>query len=310
MKPAKPANTLAVNEQNSDFPGYRDVENSHENVNYQQHTNMRIWYNDIPANFDVHWHNAIEIIYVKSSWYEAVADSCTYHLEEGDILFIPSGIMHSLFAAPTGFRMIYLINPDPYKTFRDYSVLSPLFTQCIHITPKSEPLIYESIRRKLDKATEIYFSDTDFKELTIYSYFAEILMMIGRDRLKRFDSPSVTFKQNDYVGRFNDIIDYINAHYADELTLEDVAARCGFSKFYFAKLFKEYSNTTFLDYLTFKRLAAAEEMLVSSDKTMTDIAMLSGFNSISSFNRAFKRKKGVSPSKYKSLYRANAIGAD
>lgn len=294
---------MTLIKENSDFPGARDMEKEQEKVNYHQNSNVRIWYNDIPADFDIHWHEAFEILLPVNNWYEADADGTTYHLEPGDILVIPPGTMHSLHAPEEGERFIFLINSAPLKTLKDYGVLMPLLTQCIFITPKSEPQIYEQVRHTLHKAREVYFSDVEFREMTIYSHILQLMTTIGRSRLNKLNHiNTASVKRVNYLDRFNTVLEYINTHYMDDITLEQAADYCGFSKFYFAKLFKEYSNTTFLSYLTFRRLSVAEEMLVNTDRSITDIAFSSGFASISTFNRCFKQLRGCTPTHYKELY--------
>ena len=84
--------------------------------------------------------------------------------------------------------------------------------------------------------------------------------------------------------------------------MEEAANIACFSKFYFTRLFKQYTNQTFYDYLSTKRIKAAEQMLIIPNLPITEISLKAGFSSLSSFNRTFKRLKGCSPSEYRSLY--------
>lgn len=295
---------LELIKRNSDFPGYREIKGSEERINYQRESNIRIWYNDIDRNCDEHWHDAIEMIMVEESWYDVISDGVTYHLETGDIILIPAGVMHSIVSAPTGMRFVFLINSEPYTKLKDYSVIRPLISKCTQITAKGSPKIYEPVKLLLHDACELYFSEDDFWETSIYTIVASILTKVAGEQLRKNRSACAAplDKRSDYEDRFNEVLDYINTHYTEDLTLESTAAFCGFSKYYFATLFKEYFNTTFLNYLTEKRISVAAELLVSTDKPITDIAFLSGFSSISSFNRCFQNLKGCAPTKYKKLY--------
>lgn len=308
MNEQKFADKANLYTENYDFPGQREVHDDHEQVSYHENSNVRIWYNNIPANFDIHWHNAFEIIMPVTEWYDVIADGATYHLEPGDIVVIPPGSMHELRAPEQGERFIFLVNEEPFISLKDYGALMPLMTQCICITPTLEPQIYEQSRHLLHKAREVYFSENDFKEMTIYSFILQLLTTIGRNRLSKL-SHNVTSsgRRVNYIDRFNSVLDYINTHYMDDISLDQVADYCGFSKFYFAKLFKEYSNTTFLNYLTFRRLSVAEDLLVSTNRSITDIAFSAGFSSISTFNRCFKQQRGCTPTKYKELYHGNKL---
>jgi transcriptional regulator GlxA family with amidase domain len=82
-------------------------------------------------------------------------------------------------------------------------------------------------------------------------------------------------------------------------TLEDAARCIGLSKYHFSRLLKEQTGQGFHDHLTRIRLRQAEKYLVESDKQVTDIAWLCGFQSITTFNRLFKAYIGDSPSVYR-----------
>ena len=84
------------------------------------------------------------------------------------------------------------------------------------------------------------------------------------------------------------------------LSLNDVAAHVGVSRSHFAHLFKDYTNMTFVDFLTMERVKLAETFFMNPQLRMIDIAFESGFSSISSFNRAFRKIKGCSPSEFRS----------
>ena len=61
------------------------------------------------------------------------------------------------------------------------------------------------------------------------------------------------------------MLDYIDAHYTEDLTLDAVASYSGFSKYHFTRLFKQYANTTFYDYLSYKRIKVAEQLLTEPE---------------------------------------------
>ncbi len=92
---------------------------------------------------------------------------------------------------------------------------------------------------------------------------------------------------------------YISHNCTQPLTLDDVAKKIGISKSYFSHLFKDYTQMTFVDYLTKERIRLAESMFMTENKKYIDIAFECGFNSVSSFNRSFKKVKGISPREFK-----------
>lgn len=106
-------------------------------------------------------------------------------------------------------------------------------------------------------------------------------------------------KHKEYMKTVMGACNYINQHYQENITLEEVASVSGFSKFHFTRIFKQCMDMTFYEYLNERRITKAEELLYTTVLSVTDIAMQSGFSSISAFNRTFKTMKGCSPSEYR-----------
>lgn len=80
-------------------------------------------------------------------------------------------------------------------------------------------------------------------------------------------------KQQEYIEAVLSACRYINVHYMENLSLEEVAAVSGFSKFHFTRIFKQYMNMTFYEYLNSKRVKRAEELLYDKKMSITDVAM-------------------------------------
>ena len=98
-----------------------------------------------------------------------------------------------------------------------------------------------------------------------------------------------------------EITSYIDEHCTEDLTLESVADRAGFSKYHFSRLFKQFSGQTFYQYVSKKRIEQAELLLAREDMSITDVASASGFESLSAFIRMFKLIKGMTPTQYRKM---------
>ena len=289
--------------QNSDWEG-RTVVDSFEKVNFQKDSSIRIWYNEQNHNYDKHWHNALEIIMPVENHYDVDASGQSYHLLPGEILIIPSGEMHALYAPETGKRFIFQFDVSGISQMKGYTSIQSLMTSWLHITKLSFPQIYGDIYQILIQIRNEYFSSNEFRELAIYSHLINLFVSIGRNHINDMDlfPNTKSHKQQEYLQKFNDVLDYIDSHSTEELTLDDIADFSGFSKYHFTRLFKQYTDSTFYDYLSFRRIKSAEELLAKPELSITEIALQSGFSSISTFNRIFKQKKGCTPSEYRSLY--------
>jgi len=106
--------------------------------------------------------------------------------------------------------------------------------------------------------------------------------------------------QSEYIYRINSVIDFIDEHLEERINLEKLAEIACFSQFHFHRLFCSMLNETPLDYLNRVRLTKAANMLIASyDKSITQIALSVGFTSSAVFSRSFKNYFGLSPKDYR-----------
>lgn len=272
-----------------------------ELIQYHQDSAIRIWYNDLPADYDPHWHTALEIIVPVENWYEATILDESFHLVPGDILLIPPGELHSLKAPETGNRFIFLFDLSILTRLHGFASIQSILTTPLHLTRATHPDIYDDIYQMLVQMRNEYFNKNEFMDLTICALLLNMFVKLGTNHLEniRLFPKTRAYKQKEYVDKFNTVMDYIDANYMKELDLAEIADSIGFSKYHFSRLFKQYTNYTFCSYITHRRIKIAEKLLEEPDLSITEVALQSGFPSISTFNRVFKQLKGCTPSEYR-----------
>lgn len=94
-------------------------------------------------------------------------------------------------------------------------------------------------------------------------------------------------------------MEYINAHYAEQLSLEQVAAQVYLNPDYFSRVFKTETGQTFINYLTDVRLQHSVQLLENTALRVQTIAQQVGYYNASYFSTTFKKKYGVSPYEYR-----------
>lgn len=289
---------------NSDWAG-RTVTDAQEIVQFHNNSTVRIWCNEQTNDYDTHWHSALEIIMPMENYYDVEINQISYHINPGEFLLIPPGEMHKLLAPDSGRRFILLFDISMITKLKGGTSIQALLVQPLYITREAYPKIYDEVYQLLREITDEYFSKNEYAELTIYSLLLSFFVQFINNRIQDEELfPNVRqSRQQEYVKKFNDLLDYINLHYAEDLSLESMAARMGFSKFHFSRLFKQYTNLTFNDYLNYRRLKAAEELLANPAFSITEVSMRSGYSSISTFNRLFRQIKHCTPSEYRSKKR-------
>ena len=93
--------------------------------------------------------------------------------------------------------------------------------------------------------------------------------------------------------------DLMDRAYADPLDLDAIAREAGYSRFHFIRSFRDTFGRTPRDYLSFRRVERARELLRSANLTVTEVCYLVGFSSLGSFSARFKAEVGLSPSAYR-----------
>ena len=109
-------------------------------------------------------------------------------------------------------------------------------------------------------------------------------------------APSVPGKQSDMQ---RELLAYIEDHYTEKITLQDLAARFHLSEKYVSRYFKEHFHLTFSDYVNHLRLSHAKKLLETTELSVTQVALDSGYPNVSYFIRTFKESYEYSPLKYR-----------
>lgn len=95
---------------------------------------------------------------------------------------------------------------------------------------------------------------------------------------------------------------FIDKHYMERLTLRVISESVHLSPYHLTNVFRRYTGYPPMQYVSKRRLGKAQELLIYSDRTITDIALHVGYNNISSFNYAFSKVTGVPPTKFRKVY--------
>lgn len=117
--------------------------------------------------------------------------------------------------------------------------------------------------------------------------------------LRRFIDYTFEFQQVKHANAIFSAKRYIQKHYREKITLENVATHTFFSPGYLSNLFKEETGESFVGYINRVRVETSKSLLLQTDRSLIDIATACGFEDQSYFARVFKKVTGISPSKYR-----------
>lgn len=275
-----------------------------ETVDYHGDFRIRVYLNREYEDYPLHWHTDAEIIMPVEQGYQVTIDEVTYDLEDEDIIIIPPGELHQLKAPPEGCRIILQFDCTLLYSFNGFDSAFHMFRPCVTVTPSSAPDVHRELSRLVLEITSEYFSSRPFREASAYSMLIRFFTGLGRSCMNRTDGSSGrrSQKQHEYIDLFFHVCNYINNHCTENIKIEDMADIAGFSKYHFARRFKEVMNISCYDYLISRRIMHAEGLLLDPELTIMQVAMKSGFSSLATFNRVFKAKKHCTPREYKAFH--------
>lgn len=249
------------------------------------HSNIFITRKFESYNFPPHFQNSIELVYCVRGIQVIKIGSNTYTLTDGDALVIFPNCTHEYIAydksVPT--ESIALICKCEF--FADF--IPELKT---HL-PDTPLLQSERLSQNVANAfTKMPYTESKL-ELFGLSCIAisEIMNKLSiHPRQKNVD-----------IKLAPALISYINSNYTQPLTLDMLGKKFGYHTSYIAHVFSDRLKIPFRTYLGAVRSEMAANMLVSTDKSITEIAYECGFGSINTFNRCFKKHFGTPPSQYR-----------
>ena len=153
--------------------------------------------------------------------------------------------------------------------------------------------------------------DTIANQQDGFAQFLSMLMALNelsRHNYKVLASSSFASASEDNGStRIKLIKDYIDSHYAEDISLVEVAGMVGMSPSAFSRFFKLHTNRTLTSYITDVRLGHAARELIDTAHNISQIGYNCGFNNLSNFNRVFKARRGTTPKLFRQIYKKNKV---
>lgn len=246
-----------------------------------------------------HWHNSVEIIFVLNGMLEVRVGTEKQTIMEGEVYLINPSHVHEVVGLTSNIIATFLI-PLPYLKIHVQGIDQMYFDALAGKPGLEDNDSYKRIRYLLAemvllkyKRGEVYELDMQTRMLTVFSIL-----------IKQFRNCSVQGAINEkYKERMLSIINYIDDHYKEPISLAALAEREYLSIPYLSKFFSENIGLNFQSYLTSIRLKhAVEELLRNKGASIADVGINHGFPNIKSFYTAFKNKYRMTPSEYRQQY--------
>lgn len=235
-----------------------------------------------------HLHKHIEILYMQSGKIRAGVDTELCEVESGDMLVVLPDKVHSYKDLEPDIKYFSLfIDPCAVPEFRQ---------RFLELNVASALIKRASDNDRLDSLFKALLAYQDFPEEHremlakgyLLAFCGEFVGMMGTQRCHTEENSTM-----------KSIVSYCSQNFTKELSLSVLEKELGLSKYYISHLFGDVLNIGFTDYVNSLRISEACRLLRSTDHNITDIASMSGFGTPRTFNRAFIKHAGISPSAYR-----------
>lgn len=258
-----------------------------------------------------HYHLFLELLYCTDGCLEVLFEETTYALFPGDFILINAMTMHAIrsTSCTANGHIALLFDPNllssTSSTPFEMQYITPFTTPSLDATP----FIFRGTHAPSPIRTllEQIISEESLKhygfELAIRNHIGSIFLWILRHPSFKHPDFSTTVQLTPQaMSRLQLVFDYIDTHYASDLSIETMASLCHVTYSYFSRFFKKHTQHNFKEYLNRVRIKKSENLLVSSSLSITEIGTAVGFTTTSYFIEQFKIYKHITPKKYRSLW--------
>ena len=261
----------------------------------------------IPMDFPsvaLHWHKSMEIVYIKKGMGSVQLGLKKYPAEENDIFVIPPGILHAIRKSGNHvmeyeniiFDVDFLGSGAADVCAQEYlmPLLAGKLLSPVLYTMNSEG--YEQISQCLKEAETLCGAKGLGYELGVKAVVLKLLYW-----LIQFQPEPAHKEDSSDTEKLKMVLQEMEDHYGEDLSVTQMAEKCGWSNSHFMRWFKQMTGSSFITYLNERRLAVAAEELRRTDDKILVIAEKAGFDNLSHFNRQFKKRYGKTPREYRAI---------
>lgn len=252
---------------------------------------------------ELHTHDFIEIVYVFGGRAAHTVNGVRYELRRGDFLFMNVGCTHEFFSAD-GFSYVNiffspeLVADELINTENVFSLLS-LSTPDVDTGYGFGKLSFRGQERdEIEAVIRLMQNEKRAKERGWESVFQGCFNTLIVKLLRQFEKG---IAQEELEGVWQELSEYIECNLNAKLTPSSLAKKCFYNPSYFSRTFKEKFGKSPSAYITDARLERAREMLNATDLSVGEIMHEVGFCDAKIFYRAFSRRYGTTPSKYRKM---------
>ncbi|NLI54809.1 MAG: AraC family transcriptional regulator [Clostridiales bacterium] len=268
------------------------------------------------GNIPWHWHEEMEVILAVEGDTLVLCGETEYLLHPGEAVFVNTNVLHKLKRGqkntPSRINSL-LFTPELVSGFPQSIVQQRYIAPLVRCATLGEVLLRPDVPWQKDAiehfraAFAAFVGDRYGYEILVQVELMRMLLLLLENLQDRVCETDLV--QNKDAVRIKQMLGFIHEHYAEPLTVAQIAAASSISESECYRCFRKVLDASPIDYLLQYRIRAAAGLLSGSDMSVSDICFATGFNSPSYFAKVFRQELLVSPRKYRSTHQNGAAGA-
>lgn len=250
------------------------------------------------GGYRYNWHKDVEIMFILSGKVEVCVEGSVYNLEEGDLMVINSNVGHaSLKKDDHSIVMVLHINPIYFDLFcHEYDIVK---FDCNTAYKNKDDLEFKEIKQILSSMMFSMLENNKGSKFESLGHLSMLTNHLFKYFYKDENNNANLQKHKKHQDRLKIAMDYIEDNYREKISLDDIAKLINYNSSYTSSFFKNYVGVNFYEYLLRVRLQGAVNELITTNKTIYNIALDNGFSDVKAFNFSFKKNFNKSPSEYR-----------
>jgi AraC-like DNA-binding protein len=254
-----------------------------------------------------HYHPEIELVYIRESYGKRVIGDKIDTFSAGDLVLVGSNLPH-VWLSDENFHQgleniraksiaVYFnkeIFGEGFYNLREVEKINVLFKDAA----RGIKILNGTRNKVIDIIEDKLVGKTGFERVLGLMEILHILSTSNDNEFINSETYSGVVYNKD-TDRLAEVFKYINTSFGTDITLNDVAKKANLTPQSFCRLFKKRMNKHFMEYLNEVRISHACRYLMDTDCSISEIAYMSGFKTVSNFNKVFKENTGYCPTSYR-----------
>lgn len=256
------------------------------------------------AGVEWHWHEEVELNYIIEGRIKVYTNSSTYEIHEGEAYLLNKNVMNAKYSIDTNTPVVEECNlfHPVFLCGHFHSIFETKYVNPVINNPDIEVAKFTNKTKNGARIINILKQLKDLEEVEGYEFKVRNLLseawILALQEIRDYEA-SLPKESAGVKNRMQHMVAYIQRHYSEKVTLDDIASAANISTREATRCFKKIRGKSPTEYLIDYRISVARRLLSDTEDSITDIAMKTGFTDSAYFGKIFRKYHDMTPVEYR-----------